>query len=455
MVAHTANDPICHDELDGLFAPLLAGHAGEGVALAVSGGSDSTALMVLFADWLRQRGSNFAHHTVLTVDHRLRPKSSAEAEAVASLAAGLGFRHATLVWEGAKPQTGLQAAAREARYRLMGEHARANGIAALLTAHTLDDQAETLLMRLARGSGLDGLAAIAPSARLGLLLLLRPLLDTPKVRLRATLQARHIPWIEDPSNQSLAFERTRLRSAGEVLAALGLSNDMLAMSARRLQRARTALDAIADSFCADPQVVHTDPCGVFRIDRARLARAPGEILLRVLSRCIAAAGGSAEPVPLGKLEPIVDTLCRGKAPGVGSWTLARALIAAAPQAIEVEREPGRQPPPRVLLAGGDTRLWDGRFAIAVAQSFGGTVEVRALGAEGLVGVRHLGRPAKATRALHLVPSFWRESSLLAVPALDLWANPELEGQLSADFVGLRYNSGMPSAAQSGQFGSFR
>src|SRR5262245_57190178 len=101
-----ANDPVRSDELDELFAPLLGVHAGEGVSLAVSGGSDSTALMVLFADWLRQRGADSAHHTVLTVDHRLRPESSTEAEVVAGLAAGLGLRHATLAWEGPKPQTG-------------------------------------------------------------------------------------------------------------------------------------------------------------------------------------------------------------------------------------------------------------------------------------------------------------------------------------------------------------
>ena len=136
-------------------------------ALAVSGGSDSTALMVLFADWLRQRRADAGAHTVLTVDHGLRPESAAEARAVADQAAALGFRHALLVWRGPKPSTGLQAAAREARYQLMRDYMGAHDIATLFTAHTRDDQAETLLMRLARGSGLDGLAAIAPSIEAG------------------------------------------------------------------------------------------------------------------------------------------------------------------------------------------------------------------------------------------------------------------------------------------------
>jgi len=456
MIVTAASDPIRPDELDGLFARVFAARAGEGVALAVSGGSDSTALMVLFADCLRQRGADPAAHAVLTVDHRLRPESAAEAEAVAGHAAKLGFRHATLIWAGTKPQTGLQAAAREARYRLMGDFAHAGGLATLLTAHTLADQAETLLMRLARGSGLDGLAAIAPSARLGPLRLVRPLLDTPKARLRATLEARGIAWIEDPSNQSPAFERTRLRAARDALDALGLTADMLASSARRLQRARAALDSATDTYCAEPDgVVQTDRCGVFRIDRARLSRAPEEIVLRVLARCIAAAGGSDEPMPLGKLEPIVDGLHRRTDLETGSWTLARALIGATPGTIQVEREPGRQPLPLLTLAGGTSGLWDGRFAVAAAEGFEGTLEVRALGAEGLAELRRLGRPAKGARALRLVPSFWRESALLAVPPIDFWAASDLERLLSADFVGLRYNSGVPGSVQSAEFGGFR
>ena len=147
---------------------------------------------------------------VLTVDHRLRPESAAEAEAVAAPPRELGFRHATLVWEGPKPHTGVQAAARAARYRLMGEHARAHGLASLLTAHTLDDQAETLLMRLARGSGLDGLAGHGSrSRRLGGLRLVRPLLDVPKSRLLATLRQRAHPLDRGPEQPVAASSSAR------------------------------------------------------------------------------------------------------------------------------------------------------------------------------------------------------------------------------------------------------
>lgn len=429
-------------EIESLFGAYTE-RAERACALAVSGGSDSTALMVLFADWLRQRRADAGAHTVLTVDHGLRPESAAEARAVADQAAALGFRHAILVWRGPKPSTGLQAAAREARYQLMRDYMGAHDIATLFTGHTRDDQAETLLMRLARGSGLDGLAAIAPWIEAGALRIVRPLLGVAKARLRATLEARAIPWVEDPGNQSPAFERTRWRAARGNLEALGLSSEMLASSARRLQRARTALDTLTDAYCAEREgLVHTDPCGFFRIDRERLRQMPEEIALRVIGRCIAAAGGSGEPVPLGKLEPMVARLWQGKAREPGSWTLARAQITAAGEVIQIEREPGRLALPVVTVAGGAKVLWDGRFAIEIADGLEGSLEVRALGGAGLVELKRLGCAVKGTSALLLVPSFWRANDLLAVPAIDFWGHKGLDSLISADFMGLRYNSGV-------------
>lgn len=446
-----ANDAIGPEDLDALFACLGGVRAGEGIALAVSGGADSTALMVLFADWLRQHGRDPAAHTVLTVDHRLRPESEAEARTVATLAASHGFRHATLVWEGPKPQTGLQAAARETRYRLMGDYVRAHGLAALFTAHTLDDQAETLLMRLARGSGLDGLTGMAPVTRLGGVRLVRPLLDVPKSRLLATLRQRAMPWIEDPSNQSPAFERTRLRAARPTLDALGLTADMLGSSVRRLQRARAALDSLTESYGAEPPagVVHTEPAGVLTIDRARLSRAPDEIVMRLLDRCIGAAGGSDEPVPLSRLEPIVSSLRR--AGTAGSWTLARAQISATPDCIRIEREPGRRPLPVLALAAGAFALWDGRFMVDVGAGLEGSVEVRALGPEGVAELRRLGRDIRPARPFRLVPSFWRGGRLVAAPPAGYWAEASLGRLLSATFVGLRYNSDGTCSEKRGGF----
>jgi tRNA(Ile)-lysidine synthase len=437
--------PIRADELARVFAHLPKDHEAR-MALAVSGGSDSLAMMVLFADWLAQQGSEIGRHTVLTVDHHLRPRSGAEARVVAERAAVLGFRHVVLHWQDPKPSTGLQAAARDARYRLMGEYLAAHAMKVLLVAHTRDDQGETLLMRLARGSGLDGLSAMAPARDVeprqgcGALRVVRPLLGLSKVRLRATLQERGIAWVEDPSNAEPAFERTRWRALRSDLEALGLSSEMLALSARRLQRVRAALEAISDDQCAVPGLVRTDPCGAFRLDRQRLRGIPEEIALRLIGRCILAAGGLPEPVPLAGLEPIVAAVWAGS-PGEadGCWTLARAQIKARGNAIDVEREPGRTAPAVATLAAGAKLLWDGRFRVEIARAFEGRLEVRALARAGLAELKRQGRAIKAIPALLLAPAFWRGDELLAVPSIAFWAQQGLEAMISAQFKGLRYN----------------
>jgi len=447
------HDPIRPDELDGLFARFAS--LGP-CALAVSGGSDSTALMVLFADWLGQSGKATGSCTVLTVDHGLRTSSADEARAVGAAALALGYRHATLAWEGPKPRSGVQAAARSARYRLMSGYMRAHGIGLLLTAHTRDDQAETLLMRLARGSGLDGLAAMAPLSPLGEggaggggaagdgpRWIGRPFLDVPKACLRATLEERGMRWMEDPSNIAPEFERARLRAAQAHLDALGLTPDMLALSAARLARARRAVESLVDELCdPDAGVVRVDPCGVVLIDRARLRESAEEVALRVLERAVAAAGGSGERVPLAKLEAVLAGVRALRPTAPGRWTLARALIAAEPAVVRVEREPGREPLPEIAVAPGTTGLWDGRFRVTVAAGFPGPVQVRALGEAGLRDLRRRAPRADAApaRAAAAAPSIWHEGRLIAVPPLRYWAPPLAGEDVAAVFVGIGHST---------------
>lgn len=442
--------PIEAEELDALFGRYRASLSAP-CALAVSGGSDSTALMVLLADWLRQSRQDSVPHVILTVDHGLRAQSAAEARAVAAQAAALGFRHATLAWDGPKPQTGIQAAAREARYHLMSDYMRAHGIALLFTAHTRDDQAETLLMRLARGSGVDGLSGMERLACLGnfgpgerdetgVRRIARPLLGVPKASLRATLEARGMRWIEDPSNQSPAFERSRLRAARGRLDALGLTDAMLVLSATRLRRARRALNRMAESFFnPSAGAVSIDRCGYFTIDRIKLRKAEAEITVRVMGLAIAAAGGGDEAVPLGKLEAIVEALCSGDASVPGKWTLARAMVTASDQIVSIEREPGRVPLPQLTLEPGAKALWDGRFWVKASPSLeGGSVEVRALGETALGELRRLGAVASRapSRVIGMVPSVWRGASLVAVPSLEYSTSPDRRDAFAADFIGI-------------------
>jgi len=257
--------PISAAEAATLFDDL---HSAPALVIAVSGGPDSTALLVLAARWRAARKQGPALLAV-TVDHGLRPESAREARAVKRLAGKLGIRHRTLRWTGSKPTTALQEEARHVRYQLLAAAARGAGAPCVLTAHTLDDQAETVLLRMARGSGLAGLGAMARQTLLPItglhttgaagkktdkktdektdekpekktaIVLVRPLLDLPKARLIATLAAMGISFVDDPSNRDPRFTRPRLRELMTALAAEGLDARRLALLARRLRRAVT------------------------------------------------------------------------------------------------------------------------------------------------------------------------------------------------------------------------
>ena len=214
--------------------------------LAVSGGPDSMALMSLARRWAALKGRELASFAVVTIDHALRPESAGEAAFVAEQARRMGFSHAVIEWTGAKPKTGLQAAARQARYDLLFAFCAARAIGCVVTAHTADDQAETFLMRLRRGSGVDGLAGMAPVSSRGAIALVRPLLAFSKARLTASLRASSTPFIQDPSNENEAFERVRLRRAMKALAAAGIGRPSLTMAASRIGRSRDALLKIAE-----------------------------------------------------------------------------------------------------------------------------------------------------------------------------------------------------------------
>src|SRR6476646_2562158 len=202
------NSPISIADAKRLFADWKAAPA---IVLAISGGPDSIALMWLAARWRRAlaRGPRLI---AVTVDHGLRSEAAREAREVKRLARRLDLPHRTVRWQGVKPKTGLPAAARTARYSLLAQVARANGASHIFTAHTRDDQAETLLMRLLRGSGIAGLSAMARQSPRHGVILARPLLQVSKARLVATLRKAKIGFADDPSNRDLHFTRPRLRA---------------------------------------------------------------------------------------------------------------------------------------------------------------------------------------------------------------------------------------------------
>ena len=344
-----ADSPVTVSEATQLFADLADAPA---LVLAVSGGPDSTALMWLAARW-RDQLEKPPKLVAVTVDHGLRKESAREARAVARLAKSLNVEHVTLRWTGRKPKTGIQEAARNARYRLLSEEAHRQNAMHVLTAHTLDDQAETLLFRMARGSGVSGLVGMRrldgiPVAGAKPAHLVRPLLDVPKARLIATLKAAKVGYAIDPTNSDPRFTRPRLRKLMPSLAQEGLTAERLGKLGKRLDRVEealfVALNAAQLALCPGPWP-DGDPLSA---DAEAFVDLPEEIGLRLLSRMIAHVGqqGGAE---LGQLEALYSEL-QAMGPHIRTdWefgpvrrNVAGALVTLSLTKLTVEREPPRR-----------------------------------------------------------------------------------------------------------------
>jgi len=352
---------ISDAEADLLFADLNDQPA---LVLAVSGGPDSTALMWLAARW-RKRRRRGPKLIAVTVDHGLRPEARREAAAVKRLARQLGIAHRVLRWTGRKPTSGLQDKARAARYRLIAAAAARARASCIVTAHTIDDQAETVLFRLARGSGVSGLAGMARIRPLVMpstgVFLVRPLLEVAKSRLVATLRAARIAAADDPSNRDPRFTRARLRALMPALEREGLDARGLARLARRVRRADAAIEfavAAAASALADGAWPERGPIVFPAQDFAGL---PAEIALRLLGRAIGWVGDEG-PVELGKLEALADALAAALSHPVRfRRTLAGAMVTLGDGRIAIERAPARRRPrakplPRGRHAGKKARI---------------------------------------------------------------------------------------------------
>lgn len=402
--------------------------AAPAVAVAVSGGADSLALVLLADRWARALGGRV---TALTVDHGLRPESESEARQVAAWLAARGIAHRILPWREAKPTTAIQARARLARYRLLGQWCRARGVLHLLLAHHRDDQAETFLMRLQRGSRFDGLAAMPLVTETREVRLIRPLLGVAKADLVATLEAFGQGWIEDPTNRDLAFARPRLRALMPTLERAGLDAGALAETAARYGRARAALEESTARLLAHSAALH--PAGYARLDRARLLAAPAEIGVRALARVLSAIGGRAYPPRAEPLERLYASL---REDGDAVRTLAGCRVEQRGEGVLVCREL-RRPLARVPVApeGAPSSVapvprlfWDGRFAItfgsralAAGPAFAGPFFLGALGPDGWAAVvkdrpevRALPLPWPARLAL---PTLWGADDVVEVPHL--------------------------------------
>ncbi|MGE5547350.1 MAG: tRNA lysidine(34) synthetase TilS [Solirubrobacterales bacterium] len=399
--------PITATDFAALMAPLAPFEPAPVVAVAVSGGADSMALALLAADWVRERGGEAV---ALTVDHGLRAESAAEAATVGAWLRARGIAHHILCWQGTKPAADLQAAARAARYRLLEAWCREHGVLHLLLAHHREDQAETLLLRLGRGSGVDGLSAMAAVQEARFLRLLRPLLGVAAARLRATLRAAGQEWVEDPSNGNPAFGRVRVRQMMPALAAEGMSSARLAATARRLGRARDALDRDVARAAARFVTVHAG--GWAEVVPDAFARLPDEIGLRLASRLLQAVGGGVYTPRHQHIEGLYGALRAGL---TSARTLAGCKVVPG---LVFCREPARVAPP-VALAPGREAEWDGRFRIRAPRDLPPGLTVGALGVTGWRKVAALaGRLPPVPAAVRAsLPAVYDDDAIFAVPHL--------------------------------------
>jgi tRNA(Ile)-lysidine synthase len=327
--------PVAESELSALFGDF--GYSRK-TLLAVSGGPDSTALLVLAAQWRAQREGG-PELIAATIDHKLRAASKAEAKVVAKLAGKLGIAHHVLEWKGKKPITGVQEAARDARFAMFSQLAKAIGADTLMTAHTRDDQAETVLHRMGRGSGLAGLAGIRRIHKRDGVFLARPFLDLPKARLVATLKKLRIPFATDPTNKDTKYLRARLRKLAPLLAKEGIDAANLALMAKRLARANTALNRLADEAAFALRADREE-------GRAFEARGfllmPEELSVRMLRNAVDAEGTEG-PAELAKVEALYDSLVTAYRAGEElKRTLAGALVTLSSTALVVAAAPPRK-----------------------------------------------------------------------------------------------------------------
>jgi tRNA(Ile)-lysidine synthase len=368
------------------------------LGLAVSGGGDSMALLHLAHDWASRAGVSLC---VATVDHGLRAESAAEAAFVARTCAALGLAHETLLWRDHSKRGNLQDAAREARLGLLAGWAARNGMAAVALGHTRDDQAETLLLRLARGSGVDGLAAMAARDAHHGALWLRPLLDMPRAALRDELRGRGATWIDDPSNDNPAFDRVKARQALAHLAPLGLEVNGLAATAHRLRAARDTLDWAARQ--AARACARLDRGDVI-FDADALSALPRDLRDRLVAAALCRVA-SAPYRP--RLLALHHALSQKQA------TLHGCLISRARGQLRITREAAAV----ARLTARPETPWDQRWhlippaGVAVREG----AEIRALGEAGLALCPDWRSGGLPRASLLASPAIWDGARLIAAP----------------------------------------
>ncbi len=369
------------------------------IGIAVSGGSDSLALLYMMADWGK------VPLVAATVDHGLRPEAAGEAEQVRSHCQALGIGHETLVWKDRDTSGNLQDRARRARYGLLADWAQRQDCQHVALGHTMDDVAETFVMRLARRSGVDGLAAMQAEFDHAGIRFHRPLLSQRRAVLQGYLRSRGLGWVDDPSNDDPGFERVRTRQALAAMRGLGLDAQALSAVAQNMARARDALEVQTDQAM---QAIATRHAGDIALARPAFLALPAEIRRRVLLGAVGSISG-ADYGP--RRQSVADTLAAiGRDEKV---TIGGCVVMAHAGGIYITREFNAV---RQTWCASD-QLWDNRWLFDGRHAPG--LSLRALGEAGIrccPDWRATGRPRVAVLG---DPGLWRDDTLIAAPTANL------------------------------------
>lgn len=318
------------------------------IAVGVSGGADSMALALLLANWAKRLGGSV---TALIVDHGLRPESGTEARSASKVLATLEIENQILEWASDDVTSAIQSNARQARYALMEAWCKQASVLHLAVAHHADDQAETVLMRIEKGSGPDGLSGVPQARELKHCRLLRPLLNVRKQALVRFLDDHGVSWFNDPSNDDPKYARTVIRTG---IAVDNVDVDGVATSATRYARVRDVAETAAARWMA--RYADLKPSGYLVLNRTALMGSAEDTRLRVLSRAATVIGGKIYPPAISATERLLKSISDGR-----SATISGSLFTAKKDRVMVFREMRNLPMAQPII--GNEFLWDGRFSI--------------------------------------------------------------------------------------------
>ena len=409
--------PITEHEFDGIIRPFEPFEDDPIVGVGVSGGADSLCLLILLDAWLRRRGGRAV---ALIVDHRIRPETQQEVQQVKSWLSVYGIENHVLFWHDQKPKTGVQAAARNARYQLLTQWCWREGVLHLALAHHQNDQAETYLLRKDRGSGPNGLAAMPIVSERNNVRILRPFLSIPGQRLRSTLQCMQQQWIEDPSNKDPAYARTLVRERLNGSQEDDTVVDRISELASEYASWRCMADKATARFLA--LAARIDPAGFCLLEKETLKTTPKRIALRALAQLLLSMGGQQYSPKERSLFLLYESICGDRL--AGGRTLAGCYITSHQGVLLICREPVAAQQ-RISLSAQRTADWDRRFHVCLAHKSpikSRHYEVAQLGANGWHDVKRSltsfhGRELPLF-VKYTLPALWDLDGIVSVPHLD-------------------------------------